>query len=55
MLKIYYSDKYKVIWKFSLCEPIKLGVFLFKHLCEHSRMYENKILEKLLSRFTGTL
>lgn len=55
MLKTYYSDKYKVIWKFGLCEPIKRGVFLFKHLCEHSCIYENKILEKLLSRFTGTL
>lgn len=55
MLKIYYSDKYKVIWKFSVCEPITLGVFLFKHLREHSRIYENKILEKLLSRFAGTL
>lgn len=55
MLKIYYSDKYKVIWKFSVCEPIKLGVFLFKHLREHSRIYEKQNIEKLLSRFAGTL
>lgn len=47
MLKIHYSDKYKMIWKFSSCETIKLNLFLSEHLYEHPCICENKILEKM--------
>lgn len=52
MLKIYYSDKYKVIWKFSVCEPIKLGVFCSSiyvniHAFMKTKYWKNCFLDSL--------